>query len=58
MKLGDPVKHALDWTAFWGAMGYLAQILPTVVGIVSLIWLFMQMYEWIAHKRWRKQDES
>jgi len=57
MKLGDPVKHALDWTAFWGTIAWATALIPPILGLLSLIWLTMQMYEWCINKRWKKETE-
>ena len=54
MKLSDPIKYGLDWSAFWLGMGaFIAKVVPPLVGLVSLIWLLLQIYEWIIDQRWK-----
>ena len=45
------VKYCLDWAAVGTAIAVVANWLPPLAALFSIIWLGMQMYDWIAHKR-------
>lgn len=47
----DHIKHALDWAAVGTAIATLAGWLPNIAAFFSIVWLSMQMYDWIKKHR-------
>jgi hypothetical protein len=47
----DAVKITLDGAAIGAAIGAIAGWLPPIAALMSIIWLGMQMYDWIQKKR-------
>ena len=41
------VKHVLDAAAAAVAIGTVAQILPSVAALLSIVWLSLQIFGWI-----------
>lgn len=52
---GISVKNIVDWTAVAAAWGTFANIIPPLVGLVSLVWLGIQIFTWVINKGWRKK---
>lgn len=49
----DHAKHGFDLAALLVAVGALAQWLPAIAALVSIVWYGIRIYEW-AEKRWSR----
>ena len=55
----EGMKHTIDWTAFATAIGYtFGWIVNHFLGILSGIWLTMQIYSWVKNKKWKGDNKS
>jgi glycerol-3-phosphate acyltransferase PlsY len=50
-------KHFLDGLAVGTALGALFKFLPAIASLFSIVWLGMQMYDWIQKKRNKHGDQ-
>lgn len=48
--INDGVKHLLDAAAAAVAIGTIAQILPSVAALLSIVWLTLQIFGWIENR--------
>lgn len=44
-------KQCLDWAAVGVAIGAVASWLPPIAAMFSIVWLAMQMYDWVKNKQ-------
>jgi hypothetical protein len=44
--LGDNVKHIADGAAALAAFGALAQVLPPLASLLTIIWMSLRIYDW------------
>jgi len=52
------MKHTIDWTAFAAAVGYtFGWIVSHILGILSGVWLSMQIISWVKNKNWKREDK-
>ena len=52
------VQTLLNWSAFATALGWVfTTVVPAVVGVLSGIWLGMQIYIAFKTKRWKKRKD-
>lgn len=49
--MNSNVKHGFDAASFLIAAGALVDAMPKVAAGMSIIWLGMQMFDWIQKKR-------
>lgn len=49
----DHVKHIADISSLAVAMATVAQWLPPIAAIFSIVWSTMQMIGWIKRKGWK-----
>ena len=54
-QLGEGTKHVLDTLSVFAVIGTVAQILPPVAALFTIVWLGMQMFSWIEARR-KKPD--
>jgi hypothetical protein len=47
----DQVKFSLDMLSFTIIIGTIIDALPSIAAAMSIVWLSMQMYDWIQVKR-------
>jgi hypothetical protein len=50
-NIHEGVKHVMDAISYAVVVGVLAEVLPVIAATLSIIWLGMQMYDWIENKR-------
>lgn len=50
MIMEHPVKHTLDAAAVMATLGTLANILPVIAAILSILWTAMRITEMITGK--------
>ena len=48
--MNPTLKHGFDLASFAIAAGALLDAMPKVAAVMSVIWLGMQIYDWIAKK--------
>ena len=54
----ETMKHTIDWTAFAAAVGYtFGWIVSHILGILSGVWLSMQIISWVKNKNWKREDK-
>lgn len=46
-SIPDSAKHTLDALAAVAALGTIAQILPPIAALLSIIWLTLQIFGWV-----------
>lgn len=52
----EGMKHTIDWTAFTTGVAYaLGWVGSHILGILSGVWLSMQIYTWIKNKKWKRE---
>lgn len=49
------LKHILDVVSFAAVIGSLAQILPPIAALMSMIWIGMQMYAWVIDRKEKRK---
>lgn len=47
----ENVKHGLDAAAAGTAFASLTGLLPSIASLLSIIWLAIQIFEWVRKKR-------
>ena len=54
----QPVATLINWSAFASALGWVfTTVVPAIVGVLSGIWLGMQIYIAFKTKPWKKRRE-
>lgn len=54
----QPVATLINWTAFTTALGWVfTTVVPAIVGVLSGIWLGIQIYTAYKTKPWSKRRE-
>ncbi len=51
MGFSDGMNTFLDWVAYSVAAASIFKLIPAVAGLMSIIWLGMQMYAWIKDRK-------
>ncbi len=54
----EPVKHIVDAISFFTVMGTLANALPAIAALFTIIWTAFRIYETNTVQRWVKKDKS
>ena len=52
-QLTEPVKHTIDAVSFAFALGSLAQVLPPIAALLTIIWTGIRIYD-----RFKKKADS
>jgi hypothetical protein len=47
----DNSRFALDLTAFGIVVGTIIETLPSIAAAMSILWLAIQIYDWVQAKR-------
>jgi hypothetical protein len=50
----NDVKNVIDIVSAGVAMGTMAQVLPTIAAVASLVWTLIRIGEW-GYARWQKR---
>ena len=50
----NDVKNVIDIVSAGVAMGTMAQVLPTIAAVASLVWTGIRIGEW-AYAKWQKR---
>jgi hypothetical protein len=60
MKLEDSLlKNTVDWTAFITAVSVtIGWIASHILGVLSGIWLTLQIITWVKKKNWRNNSDE
>jgi hypothetical protein len=45
--LGDNLKHIADGAAALAAFGALAQLLPPLASLLTIVWMSLRIYDWL-----------
>lgn len=45
--MGDNVKHIADGAAALAAFGALAQLLPPLASLLTIVWMTLRIYDWV-----------
>jgi hypothetical protein len=45
--LEDNVKHIADGAAALAAFGTLAQLLPPLASLLTIVWMSLRIYDWV-----------
>lgn len=53
--LGEGTKHVLDTISVFAVIGTVAQILPPVAALFTIVWLGMQMFSWVETRREKRK---
>lgn len=56
--LGEGTKHVLDTISVFAVIGTLAQILPPIAALFTILWLSMQMFSWIEARLEKRKTPS
>lgn len=54
--LSDWMKHLLDAAAAAAAIGTIAQILPPIAALLSIVWLSLQIFGWIETRLQKRKN--
>ena len=54
--LNEPVRHTLDAAALVLTIGAIANVLPKVAALFSIIWLAIQIFDRLKHGPRRKAE--
>jgi hypothetical protein len=56
--LPKPVEQLINWSAFASALGWVfTTVVPGIVGVLSGIWLGIQIYTAFKTRPWNKRRE-
>lgn len=51
-----PHKAVLDWGSVGVAVGTWFEHLPSIAAAFSIIWLGLQIYDWVSKKIWKNKN--
>lgn len=51
-----PHKALVDWSAVGIAAGAWMDHLPRVAAVFSIIWLGLQIYDWVSKRIWKNKN--
>lgn len=55
-QMSAPVKDAFDAVAFVAAVGVLTSLLNVLVGILTIAWFFIRIYDWWKNRNKKLED--
>jgi hypothetical protein len=55
-QLTEPVKHVVDIVSFATALGTLAQLLPPIAALLTIIWTGIRIYDRFKRKADSQKD--
>lgn len=56
--LNEHTKHVLDWSSVITVLGTLAQILPSIAALWTIVWTTIRIYETKTVQSWLKKKNA
>ena len=57
LDLNDSVRYSLETLSFLAVVGVMAEVLPWVASLFTIIWVGLNIFDW-GERRWKKRAEE